>query len=93
MYIERKFKRCDWFTFLDLLNEHLENHGKATAYFEFADELRLRHLELISEGGAFKLKKAAAILLKNIEERVASNTDFLTAEGEKELRYLLSSLT
>lgn len=76
MYIERRYKKLLWFELLDQMAEELKELPPKERYIDFLDELRMRKLESVSEGGTFKLKAPAKDLVLKFKERMASDKQF-----------------
>lgn len=76
MYIERRYKKLPWFDFLDQIADELKDLPPKERYIELLDELRMRKLESVSEGGTYKLKSPAKDLVLNFKERMDKEENF-----------------
>lgn len=83
MEIIRKFKKLPILRFLELVEVELKHDIPIEDYFAFADELKMRKLESISEGEIFKIKRSA----RNVEEALKTRA-FSSDENSKLLNVL-----
>ena len=90
MIIIRRYKKLDWWSFLDQIELDLNNGPSKEIYIEIADELRMRKLESVSEGGDFKLKSPAKNLRGKFDERVASCNDFASVQDITEFNEIIN---
>jgi hypothetical protein len=70
MQIIRKYRKLDWFDFIDTMTRALNKNPEKEVYIEFIDELRMKKLDSMSEGATFKMKVKAKELLALFEERM-----------------------
>ncbi len=91
MEVLRKYKRLDWFDFLDAIEIELSKNPGKEVYFDFLDELKMRQVECISEGALFKFKKVARNLLKKFEKRYES-LDFASSEDYSLFKEIAESI-
>lgn len=89
----RKYRKLDWFDFLDHIEKELEGEPVCKTYFDLMDEISVRKLESISEGGTYKLKAPSIDLLKRFELRVSKDPSFATEEEIKEFKALAKTTT
>ena len=82
MLIIRKYIRINWFDFLDLATKAINSYPKKESYIEFLDEIKMRKLESVSEGGNYKYQKFATFLLEKFEARLVKEESFAS---EKDL--------
>lgn len=92
MLIIRKYKRTDWFDFLDRMELELSKSPERQVYFEFMDELKMRKLESISEGGIYKLKIPASVLLSKFKERITKDNSFASAQDFEDFEQIAESI-
>jgi len=92
MLIIRKYKKLQWFDFLDRIEVELAKSPDKKVYFELMDEIRMRLLESVSEGGTFKLKKPTNNLLERFKKRLDEDSSFATADDFNELKVLSESI-
>lgn len=92
MIIDRKFKKLGWWDFLEYMEKQLLNNPSKTEYIEFLDELRLRLLESVSEGGTFKLKAPTEMLKQKFIQRMEVDDDFANSNDLSEVNELASSI-
>ncbi|MDB9786723.1 hypothetical protein OAB57_01345 [Bacteriovoracaceae bacterium] len=90
MYIVRRYGKLGWFDFLDQIEIEMNKTHDKSLYFELIDELRMRKIASVSEGGTFKLKKVSTDLLGRLEQRMAEDTTFATLEDHAEFIGLVS---
>ena len=91
--ILRKYRKLDWFDFLEYVEKELEGEPACKVYFEIIDEICVRKLESISEGATYKLKAPSLDLLKRFEQRVSKDGSFATKEEIEEFKTLVKSIT
>ena len=89
MDLIRKYRKLDWFNFLDYIEKELEGEPDSKIYFELMDEICVRKLESISEGATYKLKAPSIDILKRFELRVSKDPSFTTEEKVKEFKALV----
>lgn len=70
MQIIRKYRKLDWFDFIDTMTRALNKKPSKEVYLEFLDELRMKKFESLSEGATFKMKTKAKELLAMYQERM-----------------------
>lgn len=91
MEILRKYRKLDWFDFLDTMTRTLNKNPEQEIYVEFIDELRMKKLESLSEGATFKMKAKAKELLAMYEKRMQEE-GFATEENLKEVKQLIEDI-
>ncbi|MGB0454983.1 MAG: hypothetical protein ACPGJV_14830 [Bacteriovoracaceae bacterium] len=87
----RQFKRMSLWDFIDLMEENCLNSGKATTYFMYLDEIKMRRIESISEGGNVKLKKLANQLLQTFKEEKNKDSEFCTDQEFNDFVYTVQN--
>ena len=92
MYIERRYKKLPWFDFLDQMADELKELPPKERYIDFLDELRMRKIESVSEGGTFKLKVPSQKLVDNFKQRMNSEPDFADPNNLKECERILDDI-
>lgn len=91
MLIMRKYRKLDWFDFIDTMTRALNKKPEKETYIEFIDELRMRKLESLSEGATFKMKIKARELMTMFEERMAE-ADFAGEEDLAQVKELIEDI-
>ena len=91
MLIMRKYRKLDWFDFIDTMTRALNKKPEKEIYIEFIDELRMRKLESLSEGAAFKMKTKARELMTMFEERMAE-ANFAGEEDLAQVKELIEDI-
>jgi hypothetical protein len=76
MEILRRYNKLAWFDFLDRIEFDLKEKPKKDLYFELLDEICMRQLESVSEGGTYKLRAPTKSLLIKFKERMAEDSSF-----------------
>jgi|GEM_PF-2469403 len=92
MIIIRKYKKLDWFSFLDQIENTLKTCPDKALYFELQDEIKMRLIESVSEGAAFKFKAQANNLLQKFAARIKENESFATKQDLLEFNQLTESI-
>ena len=91
MEIVRQFKKMSLWDFIDLLSSKCHGCGDQEIYLMYLDEIKLRRIESISEGGNLKLKSLATELLTEYEKEVSLKSDFATEQEIKEFKYIVTN--
>lgn len=86
--IVRRYKKLDWFDFVDRLTYDLDQRPSKELYFELLDEIRMRKMESVSEGGTYKLKSPTKKLLEDFVMRCEKEQDFATEQELNEFKDL-----
>ncbi len=84
MIIIRKYKRIDWFDFIELIEKEFSNQPPKQLYFDFQDELRMRVIESVSEGASFKFKAHSKKIMECFKERMQADPSFASSEDYNE---------
>lgn len=92
MYIERRYKKLLWFDFLDQMEVELKRFPSKEKYIELLDEIRLRRLESVSEGGTYKLKAPAKELFSKFERRMSEDQSFASTEDLNDCKNILEDI-
>lgn len=92
MQIIRKYKKLEWFDFLDVIERELKDIPGKTSYFEILDELRMRLIDSISEGATFKLKAPTRDLVSKFETRTSEDPSFANEDDLKEFIELAGTI-
>jgi hypothetical protein len=90
MQIIRKYKRLTWFDFLDQIEKELKAGPDKSVYFEFLGELKMRLVESVSEGAAFKMKAPSKELLDKFEKRLNNQSTFASEQDYQDFKDLVS---
>ena len=93
MITVRPYRKLDWFEFLDIINDKLKEDPTEEIYFSLIDELYMRKVNSISEGGTYKLKAPAKNLLSNFELKRENEPEFCTDERFAEFCKQVSYIT
>jgi len=80
MEVVRQFKKMSLWDFIDLMEQQCFGCAKSSTYFMYLDEIKMRRIESISEGGNFKLRSLAAQLLAEYKKELKMNPSFSSAE-------------
>ena len=91
MEIIRRFKKMSLWDFIDLMNEQCLNCGDRETYFLYLDEIKLRRIESVSEGGDHKLRSLAKELLHNYEEEMKKSSDFSNSEDYQSFKFIVEN--
>ena len=91
MEIVRQFKKMSLWDFIYILTKKCYGCGDQDTYFMYLDEIKLRKMESISEGGNYKLKSLAYDLLKEYEKELSLNPDFATEKEIKDFKYIVTN--
>ncbi len=92
MLIIRKYRRLQWFDFLEKIESELTVLPQENVYFELLDEIRMRKVESVSEGACFKMKAPAMELLEKFETRLEENSQFSSPDNLIEFKSLVDSI-
>ena len=87
----RQFKKMSLWDFIDLLEEKCLGCHQAETYFIYLDEIKMRRIESISEGGNFKLKNLAFQLLAEFENERKSNEQFCSEKEYFDFKYTVKN--
>jgi hypothetical protein len=90
MEILRKYRRLGWFDFLDQIEIELKNTPDKSVYFELLGELKMRLVESVSEGAAFKMKAPSKNLLERFEKRMSQENSFASEQDYQDFKELVS---
>ncbi|MBT3586520.1 MAG: hypothetical protein HN509_16550 [Halobacteriovoraceae bacterium] len=88
----RKFKKMGLWDFIELMQQNCYQSGKKEVYFLYLDELNMRRIESISEGGNYKLQALGRELLAQFEKEIDQNRDFIAESEELEFRKIIEAL-
>lgn len=92
MDLVRKYLKLDWFDFVDVILQELDENPVAHTYIELMDELYLRKLESVSEGSTFKLRKPAKDIFNKFEKQMSQNKKFANDNNLNEIKNLLETI-
>ena len=92
MIIIRKYKKLNWFDFLDRLKKDLSDMPGKSVYIEILDEIHMRKLESISEGGSYKLIAPAKSLLEAFKKRMLNDPTFASEKELVEIKRIVASI-
>lgn len=92
MLIIRKYRRLGWFDFLDRIELELKAKPDKKMYSALLDEIRMRRLESVSEGGVYKLRAPANEIFQRFEERSADEIGFANESDRAELLQVLNDI-
>ncbi len=88
----RKFKKMGLWDFIELLETNCFASGDKETYFTYLDEIRMRRIESISEGGNYKLASLAKELKSEIDKELEKKSDFLDSEELKEIEFIIEEI-
>ncbi|MFT6067830.1 MAG: hypothetical protein ACJAT2_001173 [Bacteriovoracaceae bacterium] len=89
----RRFKKMSLWDFIELMEANCYNSGDKDTYFLYLDELRMRKIESVSEGGNYKLKSLALELKEKFLEEVKKSPGFALEEEMKDLEFIVNEIT
>jgi hypothetical protein len=89
MEILRQFKRMSLWDFIDLQSSRCYGCGDQKTYLIYLDEIKLRRIESISEGGNLKLKSLAEDLLREYKKELSLSPDFATEQEMNDFKYIV----
>ena len=81
-----KFRKLDWWGFVEYMEMSLAKKPECKVYLEFIEELHLRSLNSVSEGGSYKIKKQAGALFCDFQDRLKQGDFCQTAQQESFLQ-------
>lgn len=91
MEIIRQFKKMNIWDFQDLMQEQCLNKGDSAVYFMYLDELKLRRIASVSEGGDHKLRSLAHELLASFKREYEKNKDFCSEKELKDFSHIVQN--
>jgi|SaaInlStandDraft_2_1057019.scaffolds.fasta_scaffold738066_1 hypothetical protein len=77
--------------FINLLETQCYNCANISTYQMYLDEIKIRQIESISEGGSYKLKKLAKTLHEEFNKEVSKDKSFATANEREEFKYIIEN--
>lgn len=89
----RRFKTMSLWDFIELMEGNCYGSGDKEVYFTYLDELRMRRIESISEGGNYKLASLAKELKSELEKDIQKNSSLLSDEELKEFNFIIEEIT
>lgn len=92
MLIIRKYRKLDWFDFVDMKTRLLKKSPGKEIYIELIDELRMRKLESMSEGATYKMGVLGRDILNLFIIRASENSSFASSEDIDNLRNLVEEI-
>ena len=92
MEVIREFKKMSLWDFIDLMQENCFSSGKVEIYFLYLDELRLRKIESISEGGNFKLISLAKELKSEFTKDLEKNAGFANESELTDFNFIIEEI-
>jgi len=92
MYINRRYKKLSWFDFLDHIEDELKTLPPKESYIEILDELRMRKIESVSEGGTFKIKAPSKDIVLKFQERMNDDSKFARPSDLEECERILEDI-
>lgn len=87
----RHFKKMSLWDFIELLENNCLGCHKAETYFIYLDEVKMRRIESISEGGNLKLKKLAEQLLTEFKKEKDANEQFCSDKELQDFQYTVQN--
>lgn len=76
----RQFKKMSLWDFIELMESQCFGCAKSATYFMYLDEIKMRRIESISEGGNFKLRSLALQLLEEFQKELGRDPSFASSE-------------
>jgi hypothetical protein len=89
----RRFKKMSLWDFIELMEKNCYCSGDKDSYFLYLDELRMRKIESVSEGGNYKLKSLANELNDQFTLELKKNPSFVLEAEKKDFDYIVSEIT
>lgn len=80
MEVVRQFKKMSLWDFIDLMQDQCLGCGESKTYFMYLDEIKMRRIESISEGGNYKLHTLALELLGEFKKEFSVDSTFCSTE-------------
>ena len=77
--------------FVDLMNQECFGSAKSETYFLYLDEIKLRRLESVSEGGDLKLRSLAKELLEEYKKEMQRNDEFASQDDYESFQYIVTN--
>ena len=87
----RHFKKMSLWDFIELLEKKCLNSGDKEQYFIYLDEIKMRRIESISEGGNLKLKSLAKNLLLEFRNELVKNQSFCESKELEDFEYIVEN--
>lgn len=88
----RAFKKMSLWDFINLMQKNCFLSGKVENYFLYLDELRMRKVESISEGGNFKLISLASELKAEFEKELVKKNDFASKKEVTDFNFTIEEI-
>lgn len=88
----RKFKRMGLWDFIELMEANCYDCHDKELYFTYLDELRMRKIESISEGGNYKLISLAKELEEEFQKEVKANNDFVSESELNDFDFIIKEI-
>ena len=85
MMLVRRYKKLGWWDFLDHIESEFKEKPDKSVYIDVLDELRMRLLDSVSEGGTFKLKAPTEKIKNEFVVRMNSDSKFANSDDLKEV--------
>lgn len=89
----RRFKKMSLWDFIELMEKNCYDSAEKDTYFLYLDELRMRRIESISEGGNYKISSLAKELHQKFNKEIEKNPDFVTDEEKGQFEFIVDELS
>ncbi len=89
----RQFKKMSLWDFIELMERNCYESGDKDSYFLYLDELRMRKIESVSEGGNYKLQSLARELRDQLRAEVEKNPEFITEADQNDFEFIVKEIT
>lgn len=89
----RRFKKMSLWDFIELMEKNCYGSGDKENYFLYLDELRMRKIESVSEGGNYKLKSLAIEMHNKFLEEVEKNPSFVDPLEKKDFEFIVNEIS
>ena len=84
----QKYYYLDWFELKELIEAELEKESSVQTYLGFLDELYLRKIDSVSEGGTYKIKALAEKISNSFVQKGFSNS----VEQDRDFQFALTKI-
>ena len=78
--------------FIELMEQNCYASKSKDTYFIYLNELRMRKIESISEGGNYKLISLAKELHREFEKEISNNKEFVNEEELNEFEFIIKEI-
>lgn len=79
--------------FIELMETNCYSSSDKEVYFLYLDELRMRKIESISEGGNYKLKSLAHELVQHFQKEIQKDSQFVSDSEIENFNFIVKEIT